>query len=178
MQIIALNPKNARKFSSDVIRRFEKRGIKVKVNRDDMSVEFECDDPYLEMKCISVIKSIAEGGVNPNIAFKLFSDLYVLKMVDLGEILKSKDVRRVMGRIIGTNGKMKKFMEEITETDINMFEDKIIIIGTIEGVELTSKAVNALIRGAPHKKVYRLLEAGRRGIKESKMRLWKGEMDV
>ncbi len=179
MQIIALNSKNLRRFNPAVIKRFEDKGIRIIVNKDKMAIEFSCDDPYMEMKCSDVIKSMAVGGVDSKTAFKLFSDSYVLKIIDLSEILRSKkDVRRIMGRIIGSNGKMKLFMEDITETDINMFEDKIIIIGAIEGVELASEAVNALIRGAPHKKVYRLLEAGRRTIKESKMRLWKGEMDV
>ncbi|MGC8923830.1 MAG: hypothetical protein ACP5H8_02910 [Candidatus Micrarchaeia archaeon] len=173
MQIIAVDSKGIKRFTKKVQEELKENGVVVRLNRKDLVVECESEDPYIELKSVDVVKGIG-NGMEPEIAYKLFSNEFMLKTVDLGELLSSKeDVGRVMGRIIGTNGRMKRFMEQITETDIIIRDNKIYIVGAIEGVELSMNAIYALVRGATHKKVCALLEKGRRTIKESKMRLWK-----
>ncbi len=178
VKIKKLKEENKRYFNGKTIENFGKHGITIKINLEDMTVEYEGKDAYEELKAGNVITAIAEGGVQPTIAFKLFSDDAILKTIDLEDFFSSqKDIKRVMGRIIGTQGKTKLIIEDITETDVQIKGSKIYIIGSLEGVELANEAIEAFIRGAPHKKVYNMLENKRRYIKESKMRLWKEEYE-
>ncbi len=174
MKIKNVTKKNIKLFDDSAIAKFKEHGITIKVNVGDLTIEYEGEDAYEELKAGNVITAMAEGGVPTNIAFQLFTDDNILKTIDLEDYFSSpKDLRRVMGRIIGTHGRTKLIIEEITETDVQITGNKIYIIGNLEGVELASEAINALIRGAPHKKVYHLLESKRRNIKESNLRLWK-----
>jgi len=176
MQILGANELKLANFTPAVILKLEKMGIRLKINPEDRTVEFEADDPYTELRARDFFVALSfMPRKEVRKAFRIFSEDCMLKVVDLSDFVgdEKKDQRRVMARIIGAGGKTKIIMEEITETNISVLGHKICIIGTLEGVELASAAIEALIRGAPHKKVYRLLESGRRRVKEEKMRLWK-----
>ncbi len=176
MRIISVGKDGFDKITPKVVKGLMERGISIKLDRENESLEYGCDDPYIELKAKDVLTAVVLGIKEQRFqdaALSLFSDSFVLKIVDLSEVLGSKeDIHRVLSRIIGTNGKTKRIMEEITETNITISDNKILIIGMPEGVGLASDAINAIIRGSPHKKVYRLLEAGRRKIKEARMKLW------
>ncbi|MEM3364154.1 MAG: RNA-processing protein [Candidatus Micrarchaeia archaeon] len=175
MQILSIEKKHLKKFSPVVMRELKKRGLTLEFNPKDLTVEFESEDPFIELKGKDVLTALGTGGVPYREALRLFSDELVLKVIDISEVVgdKERDVHRVLARIIGTDGKTKKIIEQITEVCMTVQEGRIYLIGTIEGVSLASDAIDALVRGAPHKKVYRLLEAGRRKVREEKMKLWK-----
>ncbi|MCX8199891.1 MAG: hypothetical protein N3G76_00290 [Candidatus Micrarchaeota archaeon] len=175
MQILSIEKKHLKQFSPAVMRELKKKGLSLYFNPKDLTVEFESEDPFIELKGKDVLIALGTGGVPYRDALRLFSDELILKVVDISEISgdNERDVHRIMARIIGTDGKTKKIIEQITEVSMTVQESRIYLIGTLEGVSLASDAIDAIVRGAPHKKVYRLLESGRRKIREEKMKLWK-----
>ncbi len=175
MQIVGIEKRNLKRFSTAVMTEFRKRGLKLEFNPKDLTVEFESDDAFVELKAKDVLTALGIGGVNYREALRLFSEEYILKIVDLSDITndRERDIHRIMARIIGTDGKTKLIIEQITEVSMTIKDDKIYVIGTLEGVHLASEAIESIVRGAEHRKVYRLLEAGRRKIKEEKMKLWR-----
>ena len=180
MQIVKITKKGLRKaHTSGFFEKVKEKGLKVKVDRGNLTIEFYAGDPFVELKGKDVLTafSLSEGSIDLNRALGLFSEDTYLKVIDLGEIYNDnvKTIKRILSRVIGKNGKTKLILEEITESSITIYNDKIFIIGFLEEIHLAHEAIDSLMAGATHKKVYTFLERGRRRIREEKMKLWKGE---
>ncbi|MCX8205732.1 MAG: KH domain-containing protein [Candidatus Micrarchaeota archaeon] len=178
MQILSADRPSIRKLGGKALLQLREKGVRVIPNPEAQVVEFEAEDPYVELKAKDVLQALllgpADAKFQQETVLLLFSEDFVLKIIDLSEHLRTKEgLDRILARVIGAGGSTKKVMEQITECSITITGDKIMLIGPVEGVELASEALSQLIAGVPHKKVYRLLEAGRRRVKEAKMRLWR-----
>ncbi len=95
-----------------------------------------------------VVKAIGRG-FNPQDAEKLLNENYALEILDMKEFCKDeKDLRRIRGRIIGEEGKMKSEIEAATETKISVYGWTVGIIGPHDTVNYAKKAVYKIIDGA------------------------------
>jgi len=94
-----------------------------------------------------------------------------LAIVDLREYVGDSDkaLTRIKGRIIGEEGKARKFIEEATGALVSVYGDKVAIIGDYEALEAAKKAVEMLAEGRQHSTVYRFLMSKRREIKRRRM---------
>ena len=99
-----------------------------------------------------IIKAIGRG-FNPEIAKLLLKQDYVFEVVDLREFVgKSKEAMlRLKGRVIGREGKSRKLIEELTETNISVFGKTIGIIGSPDTAANARQAVESLLKGSTHK---------------------------
>ncbi len=139
-------------------------GVKIKVNsRTGTAVITRTDktDPLLGIKAIDIIRAIA-CGFSPEKAFKLLSPNRYLEVVDLEEHSSTRDLHRIKSRIIGTDGKVRKGIENSTGTCISVSEKTVGIIGDAEGVRTAKEAVLKLVEGASHSSVFRFLEKHKR----------------
>jgi len=98
----------------------------------------------------------------------------MLDIIDLRAIFgrSESDIRRVKGRIIGMEGKTRKIIEELTDTNICVYGHTVSIIGDIEQVQAAREAIQMLINGSPHNIVYRFLHRKRRELKKRTLELW------
>lgn len=106
-----------------------------------------------------IIKAIARG-FNPDIAKLLLNEDYIFESIDVSMYTgKSKSaVQKVKGRIIGSGGKSRKVIEDLTGSYISVYGKTVSVIGEAESAEATRKAIEALLRGAKHGNVYKSLE--------------------
>lgn len=113
-----------------------------------------------------IIKAIGRG-FNPELAKLLLKQDYIFEVVDLSEFVgKSKDAMlRLKGRVIGKEGKARRLIEELTESNISVFGKTISIIGKPESAADARQAVESLLRGSTHANVYKWLEKRRRELK-------------
>ena len=86
----------------------------------------------------------------------------MLEKVNLKDFVRTSQLRRVKGRVIGEKGKTKKVIAELTDCAIVIRDYSVAIIGKTVDVAMTVKALRSLIRGAPHSKVYAFLERSRK----------------
>lgn len=132
------------------------------------------EDPSLLFKTKDIVTAIGRG-FSPEHAFRLIRDEEAsLDIIDLRAIFgrSESDIRRVKGRIIGMNGKTRKIIEELTETDVSVHGHTVSIIGDIEQVQAAKEGIQMLIRGSLHSKVYRFLHRKRRELKKRMLELW------
>jgi ribosomal RNA assembly protein len=116
-----------------------------------------------------VIKAIGRG-FNPDIAFLILKQDYVFELINMNDFAKTKnDSVRLKGRVIGSEGKSRNTIEELTETNISVYGKTIGIIGLQENVASARKAIESLLSGSPHSNVFRFLEKNRRIIKSKKV---------
>lgn len=116
-----------------------------------------------------VITAIARG-FNPNVALLLLKGDHVLEKLELGDGTKTKEqLTRLKGRVIGTEGKCRRLIEELSGTYIAVYGKTIGIIGEPANVAIARKAIEQIIKGSMHNTVYRWLEKRRKELKAQQM---------
>lgn len=116
-------------------------------------------DPLLGLRAIEIIKAIARGFA-PQKAFKLINPNIYIEIIDISDFTggKPKSLNRVRSRLIGTEGKVRKYIARLTSTDIVIYGKTIAIIGETENLEIAKNALIKIIRGIPHNAVFKTLE--------------------
>ena len=142
----------------------------IKVDSKEGDVFISGEDALGLYSCREVVRAIGRG-FNPDIARLLLKSDYCFELIDLKEYAgKSKDtLLRIKGRIIGSEGKTRKLIEELTESYVCVYGKTVSIIGSPESAALAREAVEKLLRGSPHSGVYKFLEKKRRDIKRARL---------
>ena len=117
-----------------------------------------------------VIRAIARG-FNPKVALQLLKTDFTLDVIAITSFIgKSKTAfSRLKGRVIGSEGKAKRELERLTDTQISVYGKTVAIIGEVEDVSHARKAIENLLKGSPHSGVYKLLEKRRRWKKQHEL---------
>ena len=132
------------------------------------------EDPSLLFKAKDVVTAIGRG-FSPEHSFRLMRDEEaVLDIIDLRLIFgrSESDIKRIKGRIIGMNGKTRRIIEELTDTNVAVYGHTVGIIGNIEQTQAAREAIQMLIDGSLHSTVYRFLHRKRRELKKKMLELW------
>ena len=121
-------------------------------------VTLKGNDPIKLYSSREIVKAIARG-FNPDIAKYLIKQDFVYEQISIKDFAKnSNHLRRLKGRVIGTEGKSRKAIEDLTEASISVYGKTIGIIGLPENVDLARRAIETLLSGSPHSNVYKWLE--------------------
>ncbi len=140
-------------------------GCKIRINSKTGVVRISCEDPLNFMRVQDVIKAIAHG-FNPDTAMRLLQDeMMVLEIIDLTSYVPPKHLERIKGRIIGKEGKMRKYLEDVLNVNVSIYGKTVAIIGDAESVAIAREAIEMLVEGAQHSTVQRFLERKRRDLK-------------
>jgi ribosomal RNA assembly protein len=134
----------------------------------------DAEDPSLFFRANDVINAIGRG-FSPEHAFRLIrNEDTVLDIIDLRTTFgrSESDIKRVKGRIIGMNGKTRRIIEELAETNLAVFGHTVSIIGEIDQAQVAREAIQMLVKGSMHSTVYRFLHRKRRDLKKKKLELW------
>jgi len=157
----------------------EKRlSVELQINSQTGDVEITltptAQDPTVLFRAKEVVTAIGRG-FSPEHAFRLLlDDETVLEVIDLRETAgrSQSEMKRLKGRIIGKEGKTRRIIEELTETNVSVYGHTISVIGTMDQAEVAKEAIRMLIGGSLHATVYRFLHRKRRELKKKKMELW------
>jgi len=145
----------------------EKQG-NVKLTLGDVDeILINSEDPIAEWKAMDIVKAIGRGFESAK-ALKLFNEEYVLKLISLKELFSSEKQRiRYKSRIIGTKGKIKITIEEISGASISVYGNTVGILGKMEEVDLAVRAVSMILNGASHGTVFIMLRKAKQKVKET-----------
>jgi ribosomal RNA assembly protein len=136
---------------------------KINVNSQEGDITITADDGLKLYDAKEIIRAIARG-FNPETALQLLKSDYILEVVDLREFAgKNKQTLiRLRGRVIGSDGKSKREIETLTESEISVYGKTIAVIGRVEDVPNARKAIENLLQGATHATVFKFLEKMKR----------------
>lgn len=140
--------------------------LEVDSESGDVTVnDIESQDPILALKCADVVKAIGRG-FSPEKAYKLFADEIYFTLIDIRDFTgkNQKHVRRVRARLIGTKGKTRRLIEELTGVEMSVYGNTIGIIGESFNMSVAVKAIEMLLSGSEHSAVYSFLEKKQRDI--------------
>ena len=128
------------------------------------------------LRARDVVRAISIGFSAADASSLLDEDL-VLVTVDVAQAVGGKEnhLRRVMGRIIGEDGRAKRSIEQITGTRIVVNDKRglVGIIGDYERAMIAKHGIDLLVEGRMHGTVYRILESMMRDLKRREFtELW------
>jgi ribosomal RNA assembly protein len=129
------------------------------------------------IKAQNIVRAIGYG-FSPERAFRLLEDDQVLEVVDVRQYVgdKPNHVKRVLGRIIGEEGKARRILEEYTGTYISIYDHYVAIIGDYETANIAKKAIEMLIQGRMHATVYKYIDREMYALRRRRMtELWRKE---
>jgi ribosomal RNA assembly protein len=108
-------------------------------------------------------------GFGIDVAVKLTHPDYYFSSIDIGEFTRNKNrIREIRARLIGTNGRTKKYIEVVSSAKVSIFGDTISFIGKSDCIEEAETAANAIIDGRSHRLAYNKMEAAHRKNKEKR----------
>ena len=106
-------------------------------------------------------------GFDMEIARRLLNDEFYFSSIDLKQALgNEKRVARIKARIIGENGRTKRYIESVSSAKMSVYGDTVSLIGSMYEIREAETAVNTLIEGGTHKLAYLRMEAAHRKNKE------------
>lgn len=155
----------------------ERSGIQFDVDSSENEVALHDEvagaDPVMALKLRDIVKAIARG-FSPEHAMRLFSDDAYFELLDVHDYVgKNKSrMRQVTARLIGSEGKTRRIIEEQTGCDLAIYGHTVGIIGELDNVAAAKQAVDMLMSGAEHASVYRFLENMRRKARKAGAELW------
>jgi len=152
--------------------------VKLTVYSDSGTIEVtpadDNDDPSTILRAKDVVTAVGRG-FSPERAMALVEDDVVLDVIDLRELFgkSESDINRVKGRVIGSEGKMRRLLEEMTEAKVSVYGSTIAMIGEFESVSAARQAIEMLLKGKQHSSVYKFLRRAKTESKKRKtLELW------
>ena len=155
----------------------EKLNVKLGIDKEgsvSIALVENAPDPSFFLRAKDMVTAIGRG-FTPESAFRLIrNENDIFDMIDLRLIFgrSESDIKRTKGRIIGTEGKTRKLIEELTEADVVVYGHTVGIIGSFEEADAARNAVQMVIEGCQHHTVYNYLQKKRTELKKQKLELW------
>lgn len=117
-----------------------------------------------------IVKAIARG-FSPERAMALKNDDMYFTLIDIRDYIgkNQKHVKRIRGRLIGTNGKTRRIIEELSGAEMSVYGNTVGLIGDLLSMDASKRAVEMILEGSEHKAVYKFLEGQRREMKYLEM---------
>ncbi len=138
----------------------EKSTATLNIDSDSGNVEIQNPRDTLKgVRAREVVHAIALG-FSPEKALKLFdNEDLMFETIDLSNIAREeKDLERIKGRIIGSDGKTRDLFENLTNTNISVYGKTVSLIGYPEQNAVARKGIDMLLKGSAHGPVYKFLE--------------------
>jgi ribosomal RNA assembly protein len=143
--------------------------------RTDTQVDIDADegevritgpdsDPIRAMKARDIIHAIGRG-FSPERAMRLLKDNTYLGVLDIKFTTGKREkaaLRRIRARAIGTHGRARSRIEELSGCSMSVYGSTVALIGEEEQLERATRAVELLLRGSEHSTVFHFLTRLRR----------------
>jgi len=101
-------------------------------------------------------------------AMSIRRDEFLFEIINIKDHTRRKDLVRIRGRIIGTEGRAKKTIENLTNSIIVINQNQIAIIVNALHLDVAIQAIISILQGAKHANVFTYLEKQNAGIKKIK----------
>ena len=145
-------------------RRLEKKtGAKIEIDSETGDVTISGEDSIMLYQLKDVVLAVGRG-FSDQVAAKLLKEETLLDITNVQDYAgkSKKKLDRLRGRVIGENGRSRRTIEQLSDTDISVYGKTVAVIGEPENVAMARNAIDSLLSGSPHGNVYKWLEKKRR----------------
>lgn len=144
----------------------ERTGTSIEVDADEGEIRVSGPDtnPMGVLKARDVVLAIGRG-FSPERALRLLADDIYLGILDIKTATGHREksaLRRIRSRVIGTHGKARSRIEELSGCSMSVYGSTVALIGKEDELERATRAVELLLHGSEHSTVFHLLARLRR----------------
>lgn len=142
----------------------------IEIEDESVTVGTDPENSLQEWLAKDIVIAVGRG-FNPMVAMKLLNENNILEVIQLRDFAHTKkSAVRIKGRLIGREGKTRKFIEQSTGCYLSVYGKTVALIGNYDDVHLAKEAIAMILRGSPHSSVYRFLERKRQEQMEERRR--------
>lgn len=138
--------------------------LKIKISFSGKKLTLKGNE-LTEFITIEIIKAI-DYGFDTEDALLLLDQNYSLKIINIKEHTRRKNLEEIRARIIGRQGKAKTTIANLTNSKIVVKGNEVAIISDADHLEFVTQGVISLIQGAKHGNVFSYLEKQNRTLRE------------
>ncbi len=149
--------------------------VKVKIGFGKESINIKSME--LNEYLIEQVIRAVDFGFCVDDALLLMNEDFVLEFIEVKEHTRRKNLKDVRARLIGTGGKARKTIENLTGAEIVIHGNTVGVIVDSIHLDAVVQAIESLIQGAKHGNVFAYLEKqniSRRKFEEDDLGLKKG----
>ena len=128
--------------------------VKVGFGKGNVSIKGSELNEYVVEKVIQAI----DFGFDAEDALLLTNEDFVLEFIEVKEHTRRKNLKEVRARMIGTGGKARKTIENLTGAEIVIHNNTVGVIVDADHLDAVTQAIESLIQGAKHGNVFAYLE--------------------
>ena len=131
----------------------KKLSIKIKITGKNVAIAGHALNEYEAELVFDAIRF----GFSQKKARTLKDDDFIFKKVHIKSHTK-RNLKDILSRLIGTKGRTRKIISELSHCDVLIKDGEVGIIGDVEDVENTEIAIVNIIKGSKQTNMYRYLE--------------------
>ncbi|OGS42627.1 MAG: RNA-processing protein [Euryarchaeota archaeon RBG_16_62_10] len=144
-------------------------GVTISVDSEEGDVQIDlthAKDPGGALAVLNVVAAIGRG-FSPEKAMRLLEDEFFMEVLDIRDYVgkKHEHVIRMRARVIGTHGKTRALIEELTGAHVSVYGNTVAVIGDSLQLDIAHRALDMLLSGSEHAAVYNFLEKMRARLK-------------
>ena len=135
-------------------------GVRLDIDSEgEVNIRDNPNDPLAALKVMDLVKAIGRGFA-PHRAMRLLDEDEYLEIVEIGDFVgkKSDKLSRMRSRLIGTNGKTRRIIEDLTGANVSIYGSTVALIGNSVQLPVAKKAVEMILRSSEHATVIPVLE--------------------
>src|SRR3989344_25440 len=167
--MITLRVNNPKEINRTKERIESKLNAKINLNGRILTID---TDPLNEFEAQRLVDAL-NLGFSFNNAVKVLDEEMAFIKINIKDYANTKNLEVVRARLIGTHGKTKKTLQEITKCDISIHENEVGIIGPAEIAESALTAITNIIKGTKQANAYKYLERINTQKKSKTQNSWK-----
>jgi ribosomal RNA assembly protein len=137
-------------------KKFLEKSLSIKITIKGKMITME-GDALNEYEALMVLDAI-NLGFSAQTASLLQNESYTFEKINIKDYTRRKDLDVIRGRLIGTHGKTKKTIEQISHCAIKIKDNLIGIIGPADEIQYALTAITNIIKGTKQTNAYRYLE--------------------
>jgi KH domain-containing protein len=124
--------------------------IKITNRGKEVTINGKAENEYLAEKVIDALNF----GFPYSAAISIAKEENLFEIINIKDHTKSKDLKRVRARIIGTKGKTLKTISDISQCYLERKQNEIGIIGPAENIKSAQDAIISIAQGSKQSNVY------------------------
>jgi len=145
----------------------KKLSVKINIEGRRLSIHGNEVDEFVASGVFDAI----EMGFDIETALLISEQDYILEKIEIKNLTKRHNLAEVRARIIGTDGRTKALIEELSDCHIVLHDNKVGIIGESETIRTCMHAIKSIIHGSKQANVYAYLEKQRKILHPSDLGL-------
>jgi len=138
----------------------KKLNVKLKLIGRKITVSGDSINEYVAKQVFEAMNF----GFSAEKALTLAGEGIAFRKLHIRDFTRRKNLKEVKARLIGSQGRTKKTLENISNTEIIVHDNEVGIIGSVESIESAITAITNIIKGSKQSNVYKYLE--KRNVKK------------